>query len=222
MRRFELLVFDWDGTLMDSQQQIVQCIQAAAADLGLSVPSHAAASNIIGLGLTEAIEQLFPGQGAALRQDMVQAYRRHFLDAGIGSQSRLFEGAEAVLNELGKADYLLAVATGKSRSGLIRVFEHTGLGDLFDYTRCADETFSKPHPAMLEEIMERLGVLPEATLMIGDTEYDLQMAANAGVAAVGVSYGAHEPERLLRHGPLVVLNHIRDLPGWLRAQGGAR
>lgn len=215
--RFQLLVFDWDGTLMDSQQEIVHCIQAAAIELELPVPSDSQASNIIGLGLKESMEKLFPGADDVLCQNMVNAYRRHFL-GGKGFESTLFNGAEAVLRELEAMGYLLAVATGKSRKGLERVFNSTGLGDVFHYTRCADESFSKPHPAMLEEIMSFLGTDPGETLMIGDTEYDLEMAVNAGTAGVGVSYGAHEPERLMKHQPLAVLDQITDLPGWLNQE----
>ncbi|MEW6646929.1 MAG: HAD-IA family hydrolase [Pseudomonadota bacterium] len=215
MQRFELLVFDWDGTLMDSEARIVACLQGAITDLGLPRKEVADLRNIIGLGLAEAIEMLFPGSDAATRQALVERYRHHFLVAD-PTPSALFEGAAEVLHGLAAQGYLLAVATGKGRRGLDKVLEETGLGPLFHATRCADETFSKPHPQMLLELMEHLGAEPQATLMIGDTEYDMEMARNARTHALAVSYGVHHPERLLRHGPLGCLQRIGDLPTWLR------
>jgi phosphoglycolate phosphatase len=217
MQRFELLVFDWDGTLMDSEARIVACLQGAIADLGLPVRDVAALRNIIGLGLAEAIETLFPGSDAATRQAVVERYRHHFLVAD-PTPSALFEGAAEVLHGLAAQGYLLAVATGKGRRGLDKVLEETGLGPLFHATRCADETFSKPHPQMLLELMEHLGADPQATLMIGDTEYDMEMARNARTHALAVSYGVHHPERLLRHQPLGCLDRIGDLPVWLNTK----
>lgn len=214
MQRFELLVFDWDGTLMDSEARIVACLQGAIADLELPARDVAALRNIIGLGLAEAIETLFPGSDAATRQAVVERYRHHFLVAD-PTPSALFEGAAEVLHGLAAQGYLLAVATGKGRRGLDKVLEETGLAPLFHATRCADETFSKPHPQMLLELMEHLGADPQATLMIGDTEYDMEMARNARTHALAVSYGVHHPERLLRHQPLGCLERIGDLPAWL-------
>lgn len=216
MQRFELLVFDWDGTLMDSEARIVACLQGAIADLGLPGRDVAALRNIIGLGLAEAIETLFPGSDAATRQAVVERYRHHFLVAD-PTPSALFEGAAEVLHGLAAQGYLLAVATGKGRRGLDKVLEETGLAPLFHATRCADETFSKPHPQMLLELMDHLGADPRATLMIGDTEYDMEMARNARTHALAVSYGVHHPERLLKHQPLGCLDRIGDLPAWLEA-----
>lgn len=215
MQRFELLVFDWDGTLMDSEARIVACLQGAIADLGLPRKEVADLRNIIGLGLAEAIERLFPGSAADIRHALVERYRHHFLVAD-PTPSTLFEGAREVLHDLAAQGYLLAVATGKGRHGLDKVLEETGLGPLFHATRCADETVSKPHPQMLLELMDHLGAEPQATLMIGDTEYDMEMARNAGTHALAVSYGVHHPERLLKHGPLGCLQHISELPAWLR------
>jgi len=215
MQRFELLVFDWDGTLMDSEARIVACLQGAIGDLGLPRKEVADLRNIIGLGLAEAIERLFPGSDAATRQALVERYRHHFLVAD-PTPSALFEGAREVLHDLAEQGYLLAVATGKGRRGLDKVLEETGLGPLFHATRCADETFSKPHPQMLLELMDHLGAAPQATLMIGDTEYDMEMARNARTHALAVSYGVHHPERLLKHGPLGCLHRIGELPEWLR------
>jgi len=217
MQRFELLVFDWDGTLMDSEARIVACLQGAIADLELPARDVAALRNIIGLGLAEAIETLFPGSDAATRQAVVERYRHHFLVAD-PTPSALFEGAAEVLHGLAAQGYLLAVATGKGRRGLDKVLAETGLGPLFHATRCADETFSKPHPQMLLELMEHLGADPQATLMIGDTEYDMEMARNARTHALAVSYGVHHPERLLRHQPLGCLDRIGDLPVWLNTK----
>jgi len=213
-QRLNLLVFDWDGTLMDSEARIVACMQAAIADLGLEPREVASIRNIIGLGLHEAISTLYPGSDSPLHEAITERYRYHFLTANT-TRSELFAGAEETVRSLSEAGYLLAVATGKGRRGLDMVLEETGLGQYFLATRCADETFSKPHPQMLEELMDELGAEPAETLMIGDTEYDMQMASNARTHALAVSYGVHDKERLLRHGPLHCLDDIGELNGWL-------
>lgn len=212
--KYQLIVFDWDGTLMNSEARIVACMQQAARDVGVAVPGRDMAKNVIGLGLAEAVQHLFANEAPAHWPELVEAYRRHFL-AGDLAPSPLFDGVREVISGLTEAEVFLAVATGKSRRGLDRVLDETGLGDVFSITRCADETFSKPHPQMLLDIMDHLGLRPQETLMVGDTEYDVQMAANAGVDALGVSYGVHEPERLLAHGALDCLEAIGELPGWL-------
>ncbi len=214
--RLNLMVFDWDGTLMDSEARIVACMQASIADLGLESRDVAAIRNIIGLGLYEAISALYPGCDDALVASMTDRYRYHFITANPTS-SELFPGAEETVKGLYESGYLLAVATGKGRRGLDKVLEETGLGRYFHATRCADETFSKPHPQMLEELMDELGAEPAETLMIGDTEYDMQMATNARTHALAVSYGVHEKERLLRHNPLHCLDEIGELDGWLHS-----
>ena len=211
---FNLLVFDWDGTLMDSEASIVTCMQGAITDLECEPRSNDEIKNIIGLGLREAIDTLYPGTDDSFLKAMVDRYRYHFLGGG-GDHSALFPGAEQTIKELSEAGYLLAVATGKGRSGLDMVLERTGLGQYFHATRCADEAFSKPHPQMLEEVMDELGAEPAETLMIGDTEYDMQMASNARTHALAVSYGVHEKERLMQHGPLHCLDAIDELNGWL-------
>ena len=211
---FKLLVFDWDGTLMDSEAQIVAAMNAAIADLNLEPLPHRTISNIIGLGLHEAINTLLPGRDAQFYAQLTARYRQHFLFSEI-AQAPLFNGAEQTLRRLHADGFMLAVATGKGRQGLNRVLTDTGLTELFHASRCADETSSKPHPQMLLEIMEQLDVTADETLMIGDTEYDLQMARNAGVASIGVSYGVHDDERLLQLEPLVLLHDIATLPGWL-------
>jgi phosphoglycolate phosphatase len=211
---FELIVFDWDGTLMDSQARIVDCILAAFADLGLAGPSRGAAADIIGLGLDDSMARLWPGSSAAERATLADRYRHHYLFTD-RARSELFPGAREVLEHLRHAGYLLAVATGKSRRGLALSLEETGLGGLFHATRCADETFSKPHPQMLLELMDELGVCANATLMVGDTEYDLQMAINAGAHSLAVSYGVHDVGRLLACGPLACLESLNAIPGYL-------
>ena len=217
---YKLLVFDWDGTLMDSAARIVSCLRAAAVDLEVTPPEESAAREVIGLGLAEAMASLFPEQPAQTLQRLVERYREHFLVLN-PSRSQLFPGVRETLRELQEADLFLAVATGKSRRGLARELEETGLGALFHATRCADETFSKPHPQMLLELIEQLGADASETLMIGDTEYDMQMASNANTAALGVTYGVHQPQRLVAAGALDTLSRIDELTTWLRAEAAA-
>jgi phosphoglycolate phosphatase len=212
--RFDLLIFDWDGTLMDSEAHIIACVEAAVRDLDLPVPEQDAIRNIIGLGLFEAVNTLFPGHRAGLHTEIADRYRAHFF-RDRGSPSQLFEGVREVLNDLSQKGYYLAVATGKSRKGLDYALESTGLNEIFHLTRCADETFSKPHPEMLNQILEQMGVEPKQALMIGDTEYDLEMASNARMPSLGVTYGTHSLERLLKHKPLACVDHIWEIPAWL-------
>lgn len=209
---FELLVFDWDGTLMDSEAHIVSSMQRAVADAGLPPVSREKVSNIIGLGLREALVSLIPGQTDEQYQALTDHYRVHFFT---DDPCEPFEGAESVLQSLQDQGYLLAVATGKGRRGLDRVLTHTGFERFFCTTRCADETCSKPDPQMLHEIMEIMDVAPHRTLMIGDTEYDLRMALAAGTPSLGVDYGVHERGRLLSCDPLACLTSIEELPDWL-------
>ncbi|MCU7840814.1 MAG: HAD-IA family hydrolase [Candidatus Thiodiazotropha sp. (ex Troendleina suluensis)] len=212
--KFKLLVFDWDGTLMDSEARIIECVEAAIKDLEMPLPSQEAIRNIIGLGLREAVHALFPDSDDELHLGIASRYRVHFF-SDCESPSQLFEGTREVISELSQLGYLLAVATGKGRKGLDYALETSGLGDYFHLTRCADETFSKPHPEMLHQILEETGVEPRQALMIGDTEYDLEMAVNAGVPALGMTYGVHAHERLLKHNPLACLDRITDIPAWL-------
>jgi phosphoglycolate phosphatase len=211
--RFRLIVFDWDGTLMDSEARIVACIQHAFVDVGRSPPSRDEARNVIGLGLDEAMALLWPAGSAADRGRLIELYRHRFL-SGEEAESSLFPGAHEALEWLSEQGYLLAVATGKSRRGLDSAMASTGLEGRFDATRCADETFSKPHPEMLLQIMDELGVTAADTLMVGDTEYDMEMACNAGARALAVCHGVHERERLLRHRPLECLASLLDIPSW--------
>ncbi len=216
-KRFELIVFDWDGTLLDSAGAIVASIQAAALDMGFPAPSEARARHVIGLGLSEALCYALPELAAERHNDMADRYRHHYLSQD--HQLRLFDGAADLVRELAAAGYLLAVATGKSRKGLDRAMAVSGLGDCFHATRCADECHSKPHPQMLEELMEELGVPPRLTLMIGDTTHDLQMARNAGVDALAVAFGAHEQTTLTELAPLHCAESMTDLAVWLRQHG---
>jgi phosphoglycolate phosphatase len=211
--RYPLLVFDWDGTLIDSAPAIVACIQAACRDLGLTVPDEARASHVIGLGLKDALSYAIPGLPADDYGRVVESYRRHFLarDPGIP----LFPGAQAMLAGLKARGHILAIATGKSRAGLERALDNTGLRPLFAASRCADECASKPAPDMLSELMEELGANAVDTLVIGDTVHDLQMAAHAGVQAVAVSHGAHPRGDLIALAPLACLANIDELTLWL-------
>jgi len=213
-KRFELLVFDWDGTLMDSASAIAVSIQEAARDLGLPVPDYATASHVIGLGLKDALTYAVPQLAPEDYGRMVERYRHHWLARD--GQLVPFTGAETMLRELEAAGFHLAVATGKSRAGLDRALAATGFAGFFAKSRCADETFSKPHPGMLLELMDEFGVSRGQTLMIGDTTHDLQMAVNAGVASVGVSYGAHPKPQLLDLSPLACVDNMGELAAWLR------
>jgi phosphoglycolate phosphatase len=216
---FRLIVFDWDGTLMDSEAKITDCIQAAFCDLGEQPPSREASRNIIGLGLSEAMFELWPDADEGQRECVVERYRHHFLGSN-ETPSALFPGARELLDWLWDRDYMLAVATGKSRRGLNAALQDTGLADRFHATRCADETSSKPHPQMLLEIMDELGMRGSDTLMVGDTEYDMQMAQNAGTGALAVCYGVHGRERLLRQRPLGCIETIQDIRPWFEGPRG--
>ncbi len=214
--RIRCIVFDWDGTLMDSERQIVTCLHGAINDLGLQPMTDETVSNVIGLGLREAIDMLVPGRDDAFRQAFVEAYRNHWFGH---EGSSLFDGAREVLDTLRDRGFLLGVATGKARRGLIRVLDETGLNGYFHATRCADETLSKPHPQMLLELMDELGVDGQDTLMVGDTEYDMEMAANAGAHRLAVRSGVHSEERLQRHAPLACIDDVTAMPDWMIRAG---
>lgn len=213
--QFDLIVFDWDGTLMDSTAHIARSIQAACRDLSLPEPDDESARYVIGLGLRDALKHVAPTLDPADVPRLADRYRYHFLVKG--HPTELFAGVVPLLEELRDAGYLLAVATGKSRVGLNRALDETKLTRFFDGTRCADETFSKPHPAMLHELTRELGQDLARTVMIGDTTHDLQMAANAGAAGIGVMYGAHAPAALEALAPRYLAPDVAALGDWLRS-----
>jgi phosphoglycolate phosphatase len=213
-KRYDLIVFDWDGTVMDSTAIIAESIQAACRDLKLPVPDNETARHVIGLGLMQALRYAVPDAPEAMYEPLVARYRHHFLSQH--DTIPLFEQARETIIELRDAGFKLAVATGKNRIGLDRALETTQMGEYFHATRTADRTFSKPHPAMLQELMEELDVTPERTLMVGDTTHDLQMAINAGVDAVGITHGAHPEDQLRELIPVALLNDFVELRAWFK------
>lgn len=216
-RRYDLIVFDWDGTLFDSTALIVRAIQAACRDLGAPVPSDEAAAHVIGLGLQDALQHAVPDLPVDLYPELGRRYRQHYFASH--DQVTLFAGVPELLAGLRERNHWLAVATGKSRHGLNEALRISGLAGSFDATRTADETRSKPHPQMLQELMREFGTDPERTLMIGDTTHDLQLAANAGTDAVAVAYGAHPPEQLGDLRPLTIAHSVPELQDWLARHG---
>lgn len=214
MKKYSLLVFDWDGTLLDSQTQIVNCMKLAIAELDLDARTDKQISNIIGLGLEEAIASLYPLISPEKITLTAQTYREHYLFKD-KTPSLLFDGAKDVITLLRETGYELAVATGKSRRGLDKDLAETDLHDVFPITRCADETRSKPHPQMLEEILVDYNTDASTTLMIGDSEYDMQLASNTKMDGLAVSYGVHNLIRLLKHDPVGFIDDIKQLPSWL-------
>ena len=216
-RRFDLIVFDWDGTLFDSTKLIARCIQAACADVGTTVPSDRDASYVIGLGLADALRHAAPDLPPARYRELGERYRHHYM----ASQDDivLFDGTLEMLQALKRRNHWLGVATGKTRRGLDDALQHAELRGLFDATRTADETASKPDPLMLHELMRELGASADRTLMIGDTTHDLQLAANAGCASVAVGFGAHEHQAFAAFAPLHVAHSTGELASWLAAHG---
>ena len=213
-RRFDLIAFDWDGTLFDSTMLIVRCIQAACRDLNVAVPSDTDAAYVIGLGLHDALQHAVPGLPPERYPELGLRYRHHYFARQ--HELVLFPGTLEMLADLKARNHLLAVATGKGRRGLDEALAQSQLNALFDATRTADQTAGKPHPLMLQELMAQLGTTPERTLMIGDTTHDLQLARNAGTERVAVSYGAHDTEAFAEHEPLFVAHSTRELHDWLR------
>lgn len=211
---YQLVIFDWDGTLMDSTQKIANCLRASARDLDLELPTVEAAKNVIGLGLDECMQILFPTATGDQRHELVERYRYHFVTADDTAQG-LFCGIEAGLKRLDESGVLLAVATGKSRIGLDRAFKDGDIQTLFTVTRCADETRTKPHPQMLHEILDFTAIDANKAIMVGDTSYDMQMASNAGLVGLGVSYGAHSEQTLLDHQATAVLSSVQGMIDWL-------
>lgn len=212
-RNYDLIVFDWDGTLADSTQIIISSIRNAALDIGLPVPPHEQASSIIGLGLREAIMRLFGDLDERQLVGLIAGYKYHY--SAQQDDIPLFTGALDALVVLKQRGYLLGVATGKGRNGLNHALQQSGLEPYIDATRCVDECHSKPHPQMLLELMDELDVKPQRTLMIGDTSFDLQMAQNAEVPRLAVTYGAHPLESLLPHAPLAYFDEFAKVNRWL-------
>jgi len=212
-RRFDLLVFDWDGTVVDSADQIVASLQAAAADLSLPVPSNQQARHIIGLGLVDALTYLFPGLPKEAYPSLAERYRHHYLARD--HHIKLFEGAYEALQSFRDSGFRLAVATGKARRGLERALQSTNLTSIFHASRCADEGQPKPHPEMLLYLIDTMGVDRTRTLMIGDTTHDLLMARSAGVEALAVAYGAHPRDLLICESPLACIGSFPELVQWI-------
>jgi len=212
--KYSLIVFDWDGTVIDSTRTIAECIQQAAAEMGLPVPHDERARHVIGLGLHDSLRHAVPELPASRYNDFVALYRKYFLARE--DTMKLFPGMRELLSSL-KERHLLAIATGKSRRGLDRALDAGGLRQYFASSRCADETHPKPHPAMLLELMQELDLAPEQLLMIGDTSHDLAMARSAGVASLAVAYGAHQEAALRSCGPLECFSTVGELSEWLKA-----
>ena len=214
-RRFDLIAFDWDGTLCDSTAIIVRCIQAAVCDVGGAMPSDEAASYVIGMGLMQALAHAAPDVPLERYAELGNRYRYHYLQHQ--NDLSLFAGVMPLLGALRDRGHLLTVATGKSRRGLNEALHTAQLRGMFDGSRTADETAGKPHPLMLHELMAEFDVAPERVLMIGDTTHDLQMAQAAGCASVGVGYGAHPTDEFARYAPLFVADSVADLHAWLES-----
>lgn len=212
-RQFDLIAFDWDGTLFDSTAIIARCIQAAVRDVGGQEPTHEQASYVIGMGLMQALAHAAPDVPPEKYPLLGDRYRHHYFAQQ--DAITLFDGVLPLLDTLKQRHHWVTVATGKSRRGLDAALETVELKGLFDGSRTADETAGKPNPLMLHELMREFGVEPERTLMIGDTTHDLQMALNAGCASIGVSYGAHDHSGFEALKPLHVAHSVRELHDWL-------
>ncbi len=213
-KKFQLLVFDWDGTLADSEACIIDAMQLASTEADLPECDDGQIRDVIGLSLEGAIEVLFPEADTSVRSSVADRYREHYFSTST-SAVPIFDGVVKILEKLSQENYFLAVATGKSRRGLDRSLSETGLDKYFHTTRCADESLSKPNPQMLIEIIDFFGLEAEEALMIGDSEYDLQMANNAGMGSVAVSYGVHNAARLQQCEPLGIIHKITELSDYL-------
>ncbi len=212
MSGYDLVIFDWDGTLMDSTGLIAACIQQSCRDMGLAVPAESEARWVIGLGFVESVEHVAPGLDRERQEELARSYRRHFIARE--HEAPLYDGIPELLAELRARNRRLAVATGKARRGLDRALESTGLAPFFEATRCADEGFPKPHPDMVLRLLEETGVDPARALLVGDTTHDLELAANAGVDAVAVSYGAHGETELRAHRARHYAASVEGLREW--------
>jgi phosphoglycolate phosphatase len=212
---YDLIIFDWDGTLMNSTQLIATCLQSACRDIGLAEPQLADAKFVIGLGLADTVRHVAPDADAECSRRLVERYRHHFVTRE--HEAPLYGGVPEMLAELHGSGKRLAVATGKARRGLERALDTTGLRRWFETTRCADEGFAKPHPDMINVILDHTGVAARSALMVGDTIHDLDLAANAGVDAVAVSYGAHDAALLVTRQARTIARSPAALHRWLVA-----
>lgn len=213
MRKYKAVIFDWDGTVMDSTYSITHSIQLASQDLGLPVPSKEEASWIIGLSLETGLYRILPQLDEETMPQFIQRYRHHYFQRD--NDLKLFDGMDELLSELKQQQILLSVATGKNRVGLDRALEATGLGPVFDATRCADETKSKPDPQMLHELMWELDIKPEEALMVGDTTHDIEMAHQAGMDSLAVTYGAHDLQTLQQSEPVGIVHDVAQMHQWI-------
>ncbi|WP_144207026.1 HAD family hydrolase [Shewanella donghaensis] len=209
IKQYQLVIFDWDGTLMNSIGKIVDCMQCVAQELALDIPSEQAVRDIIGLSLLPVMEKLFPNNSDRY-DDLLAAYKNYYLNINV-TPTPLFEGIERILKQISDAGYTLAIATGKRREGLDRLLAETGLGHYFVATRSADEAHSKPHPSMILSLLEELDVKAEHAVMIGDSKLDIAMANNAGVSSIAVTYGAHSLEDLLTESPTAMVHTPQDI-----------
>ncbi len=213
MTPYAAVLFDWDGTVMDSTYSIASSIQLASADLQLPVPSIQQASWVIGLSLESALYRAVPDLTAEQMPEFLERYRYHFMQRD--PHIKLFDGILPFLGELRGRQIALGVATGKSRQGLDRVLQQVNLSTFFDATRCADETRSKPDPEMLHQLLNELMLEPEQVLMVGDTVHDIHMATNAGMDSVAVTYGAHDPQTLAKAEPTVMVDNVAQMRDWV-------
>ncbi len=213
--RFDLIIFDWDGTLIDSIDWIVHCLQTAGDQSGYDIPEPQAAKDVIGLSITNACATLFPDADQATLTQLTTCYQQTYLSRQL-SRNDLFPGVYDMLVELKQAGYQLAVATGKTRTGLQEALTATGTENLFCITRCSDETASKPDPLMLHQIMQHTQAANERSLMVGDSTHDLQMAMNAQISSIAVSCGAHPQDTLQQYRPLMCLQQPAELLNIIR------
>ena len=210
MRQYKLIIFDWDGTLIDSIGRIVSSMQSAARDSGLAIPSEPETKAIIGLSLPEAVEALYPGRTTEQEVRLIAQYRKYYIDLD-PTPTPMFAYARELLSGLRADNRMLAVATGKGRSGLERVWQDTQTKDYFHSSRCGDEHVSKPAPDMLNSLLDEMAVTPQESIMIGDSSLDLAMANNAGIDSIGVSHGVHDAQTLARHSPKAIVDSLEDL-----------
>ena len=211
---YSLVIFDWDGTLMDSTGRIISAMQAAATDVGFAVPSATQVKSIIGLSMQAVLQTLFPTTSDSQRENFLKAYKYQYIE-GDTTPSPLFEGVIAQLEWLKSEQITIAVATGKARAGLSRVMQEVGLLNYFDFSICADEAESKPHPQMVERLMQSANKQPHQTIVVGDSVHDLHMAKNAKVAAIGVTSGANLFDELTPYEPITILPQVAEFKDWL-------